>query len=201
MATAGSGFRGGFFGCLGVLAAIIALIVILASIGRCAQSVATNTASATPGATNSSAGALANNWVYVSATDAMQTKPTQKACVTSGNEVHQTFPYSDATGELCVRNWPGHGLDSYVELNGNGQVLCGIESCTIHIRFDDGSVQSFPAVGAADNSTNIVFIRRSAALVSALKRAAKTTVELTLYDNGVQSLAFDTHGLVWPPKP
>jgi hypothetical protein len=200
---AGTGFRGGFFGCLGVFAAIIFLIFVVLLIGRCSQAT-TNTATSTPTApassTNEATGAPAGpGWSYSNVKDEIQGKSKVEACVTSTNEVHLSFPYHDTTGDLCIRDWPGHGLDSYIHLAGDGQILCGIESCSVRFRFDDGSVRSFPAVGAADNSTNIIFVRRTPALIEALKRSSKATVELTYYQEGIQTFTFKTAGLKWPP--
>jgi hypothetical protein len=44
--SAGGGFRGGFFGCLGVAAAIVAVIIVLSAIGQCSRRAASVTAAA-----------------------------------------------------------------------------------------------------------------------------------------------------------
>jgi hypothetical protein len=68
------------------------------------------------------------------------------------------------------------------------------------VRFDKRPTQKFPAVGAADNSSNIIFIRRTAGLVAALKKSSTSAIEVTLYENGVQPLTFNTADLKWPPE-
>jgi hypothetical protein len=51
----------------------------------------------------------------------------------------------------------------------------------------------------ADNASNIIFLNRTEALIAAVKRSSKMTVELTYYQNGDQTLTFDTHALKWAP--
>jgi hypothetical protein len=84
-----------------------------------------------------------------------------------------------------------------VILQGDGQILCDLDGCSIHIRFDKGPVRTFPAAEAADHSTNILFIRRTSSFVKSLKKSSNAVVELNFYQNGIQELSFDTAKLVW----
>lgn len=68
----------------------------------------------------------------------------------------------------------------------------------MHVSFDKQGVRNFPAVGAVDSSTNIIFIRRASALIAGLKKSSSTVVELNLYQAGMQTLTFKTDGLKWP---
>jgi hypothetical protein len=194
----GGGFRGGFFGCFGVIAAIFAFIILVVAMGQCSKSVATNTPGSTTAPTASGGSQASSGWIYSEEGSALQDAKTKLACTHSSDQVHLTFPYHDTGGELCIRRSPRRGLDAYVALDGNGQVLCGIESCSVHVRFDKQPVKSFPAVGAADHSTNILFLNRTAALVAALKKSSQTVIELRLYEAGDQTLTFDTSALKWP---
>ncbi len=194
----GWGFSGGFFGCFGVLAAIIILIVVLMGIGRCSRDVASTTPS--NDASNAVAGssAPADPWVYNSTTDAMNDAKTKTACTTSTNQINQSFPYHNVSAELCIRHSPRSGLDAYVTLDGDGQILCGIESCSVPVRFDKGSMQHFPGAGARDNSSNIIFINRTEAFLNGVKKSSATVVEVTMFQNGSQALTFNTASLKWP---
>ena len=203
--SSGGGFKGGFFGCFGVVAAIFTLIVVLAAMGQCSKTVvapsAENTSTATTAAGDTSSTVAAGaNWTYSDESDALHDKGTKKACTTSSNQVVLDFPYHNTDAQLCIRSGPRFGTDVYVELNADGQILCGIESCTLSVRFDKGGIQRFPAVGAADNSTNIIFLHRTSSLIAGLKKSSRTVVELTLFQAGVQTLVFNTAGLNWPPK-
>jgi hypothetical protein len=150
----------------------------------------TNTASA-PTDTPASA------WKYHTESDNMGRTKTF-ACTTSTNEVTQSFPYHDSSAELCLRRSSKDGLDAYIQLDGNGQILCGIDSCAIPIKFDGGAIQHFPGVGAADNSSDVIFINSTSRFISTLRRSKRTVIELRLYQNGDQDVVFDTAGLKWP---
>jgi hypothetical protein len=136
-------------------------------------------------------------WKYHTESDNMGRTKTF-ACTTSTNEITQSFPYHDSSAELCLRRSSKDGLDAYVQLDGNGQILCGIESCSIPIKFDGGAIQRFPGVGAADNSSDVIFINSTSRFISTLRRSKRTVIELRLYQNGDQDVVFDTAGLKWP---
>jgi hypothetical protein len=196
--SSGGGFSGGFFGCLGAVAAIVALIVGLGVLGKCVKDPATGRSSGnTISAATSSPAPAAAGWVYASETHALDRTPTKTACVASSDQVRLDFPYHDTDGQLCLRSGP-RGVDAYVSLNGEGQILCNIPGCTVHVRFDTGDRQSFRAVEAADNSTNIIFIRQEGKLISDLRHSKTTIVGLNLYQAGEQALTFNTAGLKWP---
>lgn len=95
--------------------------------------------------------APASDWTYRDRRDAMTDRLTRYACTTSTNRARLTWPYSPVTAELCIRQSPTYGLDVYVALNGDGQIICrSYRNCTIRIRFGEGAQQSFSAGDAAD---------------------------------------------------
>jgi hypothetical protein len=190
-----SGFSGGFFGCFGVGAAILAVFVLLFAIGECHSD---SSPAPPPGAPSAGAPHL-SGWVYQNLPDALQDKPTKLACTHSLDEIHQDLPYSDTGARLCIRQSPRSGSAAFVTLDGDGQVLCDIvDGCTLHVRFDRGPVVNFAAAGPADNSTNVVFFERPSALTRRLRNSSTAVVELRIYQNGDQPLTFDTSGLKWP---
>ena len=213
-----SGFSGGFFGCFGVAAAVVVAIVALASIGKCShdsEAPSTGASSTTLPANSSSTNTPssqtetgnnltkidevnASSWTYNEYTDALHDKKTKTACTTSINEVNLDFPYHNVTANLCIRKGPKYGLDAYVTLNGDGQILCDLESCTVQVRFDKEPVRIFSGAESADHSSNIIFIENTARLVASLKKSNTTVVELKLYQAGNQDVTFNTKGLVWP---
>ena len=75
-------------------------------------------------------------WSYSEEADALHDVKTKFACTTSTNEVQLSFPYHNVTANLSIRKGPRHGLDAYVQLNGDGQILCDIDSCTVHVRIE-----------------------------------------------------------------
>lgn len=142
--------------------------------------------------------ATSTAWDYHSQADPMSDRRTEFACVRSTNQVRLGFPYGSPHGRLCLRNSPQHGRDAYVELEGNGQILCySYRNCSIQVRFDDEQARNFTAIGASDNSTNIVFIRGRDRLERALRTADRTAIQLEFYQAGNQAFIFPTAGFDW----
>lgn len=138
-------------------------------------------------------------WTYTDETDPMTDRKTRFACTTSTNRVQLNPPYVDVTARLCLRQSPRHGLDVFVTLDGDGQIICrSYSDCAVKIRFGEGLVQSFSATDAADGSSNIVFITNAQRFVNGVQSADRTRIELTLYEAGVQPIEFNTSTLEWP---
>lgn len=138
-------------------------------------------------------------WRYTSELDPMTDRPTHLACTTSTNEVRLQWPYSDVGARLCIRQSPQHGLDVFVALLGDGQIICrSYRDCSVKIRFGDGEQQSFSAAKAADGSSNIIFVTNGSRFVAAAKSAPITRVQMTFYNAGDQVIEFATADLEWP---
>lgn len=138
-------------------------------------------------------------WSYTTELDPMTDRPTHIACSTSTNVVRLQSPYSDVAARLCIRQSPQHGLDAYVALLGDGQIICrSYNNCTVNIRFGDGEQQSFSAADAADGSSNIIFVSNAQRFVTGVKKAPVTRIQLTFYQAGAQVVEFNTAGLEWP---
>jgi hypothetical protein len=137
-------------------------------------------------------------WSYQEQASAMDDAKTKIACTSSTNQVTLDFPYKNTGASLCIRRSPKFGLDAFVTLDGEGQILCRTyDGCTVRVRFDARPARAFPGVDAADHSTNIVFIKSVPKLIAELRKSDKATVELEFYQNGVQSLEFDTQQFEW----
>ena len=148
-------------------------------------------------ATTTAPSAPPSPWVLSETASAMMDKKTKFACTTSLNEAQLQWPYANTHAQLCLRRDPRAGLDAYVLLDGEGQILCDIPYCTLHVRFDQGAVQNFTADRSSDGSTNVIFFTRPARVLAALKTSKVTVVELTFYKAGNQQLTFWTEGMPW----
>jgi hypothetical protein len=204
------GFSRGFFGCFGVAAAIVAVIIGAISIGQCSRTPSDTVSSNPPTDTSSGDAKTAapavqaapeQIWKYTETTDELTGKPTKTACTTSTNEVHLEPPYESVTADFCIRNSAKFGIDAYINLNGSGQILCSsYEGCTVKASFDKGPVKAFPGAEAADHSSNIIFINNTNRLIAEVKKSETVVIELRFYQAGVQDLTFKTEGLKWPPQ-
>ena len=95
---------------------------------------------------------------------------------------------------LALRSHPRHGNDVIFKIE-RGQVLCrSYEDCTILVRFDDDEAQSFSAVGAADNSTETIFIRNYSRFLSRMQKANTVRIAVNIYQQGAPAFEFDVSG-------
>lgn len=130
---------------------------------------------------------------------------TYGASVRSTNTVNFDFPYSGPQrGTLTLRTHPRHGEDVIFSIE-RGQILCrSYEDCTILVRFDDGKAQSFSAVGAADNSTETIFIRNYSRFLAGMQKASTVRIAVEVYQEGAPVFEFDVSGFdaekYKPPK-
>jgi hypothetical protein len=209
-----SASRGGLSGPQKVVFGVLIVVALIAMISQCSSpsSVSTKAPSSTapeaPVVSEASKAAKVvaatppapiSPWTYSETKDAMTDAVTKLACTDSTNEVSLGSPYGDVRGRLCIRRSPKFGLDSYVALNDDGQILCGIsDGCTIPVRFGKAAQQRFSGSEAADYSSNIVFINNTTRMISGLRGADVTRVELQFYQAGVQSFEFDTAEFKWP---
>lgn len=140
-------------------------------------------------------------WTYTELDDPMATTKGLAACTTSKNEVKLDFPYKSVTADLCIRKLPRSGLNIFVRLNGDGQILCtSYDGCNVLVRHDESPPRRLSAAGSADNSSNIIFFNGEAKLLDGLRTSKITRVELNLYQAGQQTIEFSTADLQWPPK-
>ena len=117
------------------------------------------------------------------------------ALVQSTNTVEFGFPYSGPLhATLTLRTHPRYGKNVILSIE-RGQFLCrSYEDCTILVRFDDQKSQSYSAVGAADNSTETIFIRNYARFVSSMQKAKTVRIAANIYQQGAPAFEFDVSG-------
>lgn len=204
----GSGFGKGFMGCLGVGAAILVVVAILAAIGSASNKSAvdanTDVGTIVPAPSDRTADvsevvSSSGPWRYSSEIDPLTDGATRLACVTSRNTVSLDFPYGNRSVELCLRDSPQFGRDAFIRLQGSGQFLCDLfDGCTLQVRFDEAPASGFTAVEPSDSSTNILFIQNRSRLENGLKGATRTIIQAEFYQAGVQPIEFPTEGFEWP---
>jgi len=136
-------------------------------------------------------------WSYSTDQDKIRGGMSYFASVTSTNSVPQDAPYDSATLRLLVRKSPAHGTDVLVILS-SGQLICpSYEGCYGTVRFDSGSAQRLSFSGAADHSSDTIFIDGARNFIAKMKKAQKLVLEVELYQAGRPQFEFDVHGLKW----
>lgn len=143
--------------------------------------------------------AQAAEWKYESGVDKMTSKTTHDALLISDNMLRFDFPYGGENyGQITVRSRPGEG-SRVLLLIAKGQIMCSSYECDVFVRFDDAAPVRFGGDHPADNSSNVVFLTRSAAFIARAKTAKKILVSFTAYRQGTQILEFGmSEPLKWP---
>ena len=102
------------------------------------------------------------------------------------------FPYSgEQHATLNLRVDPRYGKDVIFRIE-RGQILChSYEDCTVLVRFDDGKAVNYTAVGAADNSTETIFIRNYGRFVENMLKAKMVRISTNIYQEGAPVFEFD----------
>lgn len=136
------------------------------------------------------------NWRYTIKTSALGVV-TKTACTLSLNSVHLNFPYKTTKARLCVRPpvLHDHGLEVFIELVGDGQIVTdeGVQT-----KFDDEVPGGYAGYGSDDGSSDTIWLGDTYDALVEIRHAKKSVMELTFYRNGTQALIFNTAGLVLP---
>jgi hypothetical protein len=136
------------------------------------------------------------SWQYQEVFDKMRRQTTYMASIDSLNKLNRRFPYNGGvTGTLILRESPKFGYDILLSV-AKGQFRCSFGGCTVSMKFDEGKVKQFSAVGPSDGSANLLFLRPYGRLHERLRKA-KRVIEAEFFQEGLQQLDFDVSGLQW----
>lgn len=139
--------------------------------------------------------AAAAPWSYYHTDDPMSKGKTHTATLSSSNTVEFGFPYGGTQhGRLTLRTDPKYGKDVIFKIE-KGQILCpSYDSCRVLVRFDEENATSYTAVGAADNSTETIFIRNYSQFVEKMMKAKRVRISMNIYQEGAPVFDFDVSG-------
>ena len=138
---------------------------------------------------------LAAKWSYSVDVDPMTSRKARYASLQSENALNFDFPYQgEQHGKLLLRDHPSHGRDVLVLIE-KGQILCpSYDPCSIRVRFDEGTPQRWSAVGPADNSSTVIFLRNEEGFILKLRRSKVVRIQIPVYQEGEQMLEFQVGG-------
>ena len=133
-----------------------------------------------------------SQWLYHQRDDSMGKGVIYQAQVSSSNTVNFDFPYSGTQhATLTLRTHPRNGKDIIFSIE-KGQILCrSYEDCTVLVRFDDEPPTNYSAVGAADNSTETIFIRNYDRFIGKVSKARRVRIAANIYQQGAPVFEFD----------
>jgi hypothetical protein len=140
---------------------------------------------------------LGTIWEYQESTDELTRQRSKSAMVNSTNVLEFEFPYSGKQrGQLTVRTHPRYGQDVIISVT-KGQFLCGVESCLINVRFDEGNIQQYAVSEPDDHSTTSLFIQNRAQFLANVRRSKTVRIEAQFFQSGTRVLEFAVDGLKW----
>ena len=189
-----------------VLLIIVPVLAILFIIGKCTgdktqlpSTPAVDTTKKTAKST-AIAPAQADNWTYnVDSSDMMNKYVVYTATCEGLNQLQLKSPYDGgSTMSIILRNgFKGKGNDVMITID-KGQFMGSITGDeSIKVKFDDEAPKTFSYVDPADASSGIIFITNAKGFINELKKSKQVIIELTIFDNGVQQVKFNTSNLKW----
>lgn len=138
--------------------------------------------------------APAHAWDVHESEDSMTGKKLVLATVTSTNMANFSWPYHGETrSRLTVRKHPRYGQDVMFSIP-RGQFVCGVDGCTVLVRFDDRPPIKFGVVGSEDNDSKTLFFSNTKKFIGELRKSKRVRVAATVYQEGQPMFEFDTSG-------
>jgi hypothetical protein len=136
-------------------------------------------------------------WRYSEIDDPMTSAKGHMALAQSDNTLALGFPYQGQNnGHIMVRQAPRSGLNVMFGVD-KGQFACGIDDCSLLIRFDDTPPVRYHAVPPASHDSNKLFLSRESDFVARARKAKSIRIEATMYQSGSQILVFSPGPLIW----
>ncbi len=128
----------------------------------------------------------------------MTSKSIRFASIDSDDWLSFGFPYNGKNvPKLTLRQKPGRA-DVYLQID-KGQFVCGVSSCTVRVRFDEGKAMDFSAAEPDDHDSKTLFILNSSRFIKFTKSAKLVRIQATFFQEGSPTMSFRTEGLKWPP--
>lgn len=136
--------------------------------------------------------ATGTQWMYSQNEDKMSGGSTYLAHVLSTNIVEFEFPYSGVQHAiLSFRDSSRQGKDVIFRIE-KGQILCNsYDDCSVLVRFDDDKATKYSAIGAADNSTETIFIRNYGKFVEKMLKSKLVRISTNIYQQGAPVFEFN----------
>ncbi|MBN3852826.1 hypothetical protein G3N59_05475 [Paraburkholderia sp. Ac-20340] len=136
-------------------------------------------------------------WSYDERHDEMTGKPIQFATASANETLDFDFPYNGgSTATLQLRKHPRFGTDVILSVS-KGQFVCGVEACSVLVRFDDKPPQRFTANQPADYSSTSLFISPARSFIASARKAKRVVIEAAFYQAGNRHMTFPVAGLNW----
>jgi len=136
-------------------------------------------------------------WTYSESKDKISGEVTAYATTRSTNSERFAFPYHGGSRlNLQVRQEES-GKTFILFAIDRGQFFCDLDACSVRVKFDD-ETDVYPVVGAADGSSDVLFIDLEDRFLKYLKQSKRLMVEAAFYREGKHTFEFKIASLRWP---
>lgn len=140
-------------------------------------------------------------WKINTEIDEMTDSKNIWASIKSDNYVNQEFPYQgDTYSTITVRYMKKYGYDVLISID-QGQIVGNDIQYSNYItaRFDNSEAKKYYFNGAADYSTETVFLKNAKDFMENCKKAKDIKIEIPLYQGGRPIFSFHVDKpLEWP---
>lgn len=124
-------------------------------------------------------------WEFSSKTNEMTDSKDIWASLTSDNTIEQDFPYSTTSGVITIRHMKKYGYDVLISIT-SGQIHGNEydDDNYVMARFGNNKPIKYWFDEPADNSSDVVFIRKASDFIRRCKKAKAIKVEIPIYQGG-----------------
>lgn len=140
-----------------------------------------------------------SKWTYSERVDEMTDSKTYHARIEANEELNFSFPYNGGTKVWITLRKNSSGTDILLSIPKNkGQFIpSAMGDRSILVRFDDKPAEKYSYTDPSDYSAETIFIKNANKFIENLKASQKTIIQCEFFNEGVQTIKFDTHGLEW----
>ncbi|NEU69882.1 hypothetical protein [Spirosoma agri] len=137
----------------------------------------------------------AQKWIYQRTNDNVG-QPVYKALITSSNRLEFPFPYGGGSSATLTIRKRSSGTNVYLEVS-KGQFNRSFQGGNARIRFDNKPAGSYAFSAAENGRGNIIFFDAEQKLISQLKAARQTIIDVGFDGQGSREITFRTADLRW----
>ncbi len=155
--------------------------------------------SGTDGSQSAETKAPKTEWAYSDKVNEMDDSRTRLARIEAEEELEFSFPYGGGTKVWINLRKTNSGTEAFLTITKDkGQFMPNtMGDRTILVRFDDKPAEKYSYTDPSDFSSETIFIRNTKKFIDNLKGAQKTIVQCEFFNEGTQTIKFDTGGLEW----
>lgn len=138
-------------------------------------------------------------WIYNERINEMTDDKIFFAQIEANEELEFDFPYNGGTKVWITLRKNSADTDAWLSISKNkGQFISNIMgNKSVLVRFDDRPAEKYTYSDPSDYSSDVIFIKNATKFINNLKTSQKTIIQCEFFNEGVQTIRFDTKDLEW----